>query len=369
MKTAIVYDRVNKWGGAEQILLTLNEIFPNAPLFTSVFHSAKVPWAAVFPEIYTTFLDNISVLRDKHEFLAPLMPLAFESFSFDGYDLVISVTSEAAKGIITKPGTKHICYCLTPTRYLWSHHNTYFHNNILRTGSKPVINYLRTWDKIAAQRPDKLIAISTGVQKRIKKYYKRESEIVYPPVDTDKFQNINSKLQTNLKTEFPKLKSENYFLVVSRLVAYKKVDLVIHTFNELKYPLVIVGTGSEENRLRKMAKSNIYFTGFVGDGQLIKLYQNSLALILPQEEDFGMVAVEAQAAGVPVIAYNKGGSVDTVIDLETGVYFSKQNKKSLTTAVKKFEKLKFNKNKLTANAYKFSHERFKNELLNSINSL
>src|SRR3990172_1252396 len=163
-KVAIVYDRVNKWGGAERVLLTLHEMFPDAPLYTSVYDEKNASWAKVFSNIYTSFLQKIPFAKGNHEFLAPLMPLAFESFNFNDYDLVISVTSEAAKGIITKSGTTHICYCLTPTRYLWSGYEEYFKNPILKFISKPFVSYLRMWDKIAANRPDKIIAISTEVK-------------------------------------------------------------------------------------------------------------------------------------------------------------------------------------------------------------
>src|SRR3989344_2367668 len=231
-KVALVYDRVNKWGGAERVLLMLHEMFPDAPLYTSVYSREKAPWANVFPEVIPSFLQKFSFLRDRHELLAPLMSLAFESFDFSGYDLVISVTSEAAKGVITKPGTLHVCYCLTPTRYLWSHFDTYFS---ARGGpafgwkgiTKPVVTYLRSWDKIAAQRPDVVIAISTAVQDRIKKYYNRGSEIIYPPVDIEKFQR-KSVDTTSLRSDV--VKQRRYFLIVSRLVPYKKVDLAIEAF-------------------------------------------------------------------------------------------------------------------------------------------
>src|SRR3989338_8390229 len=188
MKVALVYDRVNKWGGAERVLLALHELFPDAPLYTSVYDRKKASWADVFDPsagsgqgIKTSFLQKIP-FSTRHELFAALMPLAFESFSFDEYDLVISVTSEAAKGIITKPKTMHICYCLTPTRYLWSGYNDYFKNPYFRFISKPLVSYLRFWDKIAAQRPDAYIAISKEVQGRIKKYYGRESTVIYPSV-------------------------------------------------------------------------------------------------------------------------------------------------------------------------------------------
>lgn len=180
-KVAIVYDRVNKWGGAERVLLSLHEMFPKAPLYTSVYDKKNAKWAKVFPQVHTSFLQYIPFTKSNHEFLAPLMPLAFESFNFDNYDLVISVTSEFAKNIKTNSKTLHVCYCLTPTRYLWSHYEEYFQNKILKFFTKPVISILRKWDKKAAYRPDVMFAISTEVQQRIKKYYNRESEIIFPP--------------------------------------------------------------------------------------------------------------------------------------------------------------------------------------------
>ncbi|OGM36124.1 hypothetical protein A3E41_02195 [Candidatus Woesebacteria bacterium RIFCSPHIGHO2_12_FULL_38_9] len=370
MKTAIVYDRVNKWGGAERVLLTLHELFPDAPIYTSVYSPEKATWAKVFPEVIPSFLQNIPCLRDKHEYLAPFMPIAFESLNLTRSDLVISVTSEAAKGVITKPGTLHVCYCLTPTRYLWSHFDTYFS---ARGGpafgwkgiTKPVVTYLRSWDKIAAQRPDVVIAISTAVQDRIKKYYNRGSEIIYPPVDIEKFQR-KSVDTTSLRSDV--VKQRRYFLIVSRLVPYKKVDLAIEAFNELGLPLVVVGTGSEEKKYKfKYKFKNIIFKGFVDDEELVSLYCGARALIMPQEEDFGIVAVEAQAAGCPVIAYAKGGASDTVINSETGVLFDTQSKNSLCNAVNTFNLMIFDRDKLIKNAEKFSTRRFKKEFVDLIN--
>src|SRR3989344_3126516 len=182
MKTAIVYDRVNKWGGAERVLLTLHELFPDAPIYTSVYSPEKATWAKVFPEVIPSFLQNIPCLRDKHEYLAPFMPIAFESLNLTRSDLVISVTSEAAKGVITKPGTLHVCYCLTPTRYLWSHYELYFKNAVFRAVTKPLVFYLKHWDLIAAQRPDEMVAISLAVRERIRKYYAREVKLIFPPL-------------------------------------------------------------------------------------------------------------------------------------------------------------------------------------------
>jgi glycosyltransferase involved in cell wall biosynthesis len=359
IKVALVYDRVNKWGGAERVLLTLHELFPDAPLFTSVYDPKKADWAKIFPKIKTSFLQKIPYFQDKHELLGTFMPAAFELFDLTGFDFVISITSEAAKGIITKPKTKHLCYCLTPTRYLWSAYDIYFpKKSILRNLAKPVVEYLRKWEKIAAQRPDAMIAISTAVKNRIKKYYDRDSIVIFPPID-------NSFFVTPLYNGVTK-RMRKYYLIVSRLVPYKKVDLAIKAFNKLGYPLIIIGNGLEEGKLKNMAKKNIKFIRQVSDEELIKYYQGAKALIMPQEEDFGIVAIEAQAMGTPVIAYKAGGVLDTVIEGKTGLFFEKQSVKSLTAAVKKFNRFKFNKNDLIKNAVRFSKEKFKKEFLDLI---
>jgi glycosyltransferase involved in cell wall biosynthesis len=357
---------VNKWGGAERVLLTLHELFPNASLFTSVYSQRGAPWANVFKNIYTSFIQRVGLLREKHELLASLMPIAFESLDFKKYDLVISVTSEAAKGILTGPNTLHICYCLTPTRYLWSGYNEYFKGQTFKVLTRPIIRYLRKWDKIAAQRPDIMIAISTCVQKRIKNYYGRTSKIIFPPVDLEKFTIYNQPYR-QLRSQFANNKKENYYLVVSRLVSYKRVDLVIRSFNKLERKLVIIGAGNDEKRLKSLSHSNIKFIGQLTDEELTRYYRKCAALIFPQEEDFGLVAVEAQACGAPVIAYKAGGAFDTVIEGKTGVFFENQSEGSLTKAINRFEKTKFEKRNCVQNVRKFSKKRFKKEFLKLIN--
>lgn len=356
-KVAIVYDRVNKWGGAERVLLALHEIYPKAPLFTSVYDHKNASWAKIFPKVYTSFLQKIPFARENHEFFAIFMPLAFYLFDFSRYDLVISVTSEFAKGIRIKGRTKHVCYCLTPTRYLWSGYANYFRGNLFKVMTWPIVKLLRILDKVSAQRPDKMIAISSEVQKRINKYYSRDSQIIFPPVDVSTILNKG----TNKK---------KYYLLVSRLdFGYKKIDLAIKTFNKLRLPLVIIGTGREEERLKKMANENIIFAGHVGEKELSDYYRNAKALIMPQEEDFGIVAVEAQSYGIPVIAYNKGGSLDTVVDKKTGVLFSKQNEKELSKAIANFSKTKFNRDIIIKNSLRFSKEVFEKEFLDFIKKM
>ena len=359
-RVAIVYDRVNKFGGAERVLLTLHEMFPNAPLYTSIYDPKKAPWANVFPKIYTSFLQKIPILKNHHELMGWLMPIAFESFNFKDYDLVISVTSEAAKGIITGTNALHVCYCLTPTRYLWSGKDFYLSNPpqifkifpFYKIVSWPFLTYARWWDKVASQRPDKIVAISTEVQKRIKRYYGRESEVVFPPVNTEVALVNHSR--------------GGYYLIVGRFEPYKRLDLIIDVFNENHLPLIVAGSGSEFEKFKKKSHKNIKFVEKPSDDELAKIYQNAKAFLMPQNEDFGITSVEAQSFGVPVIAYRKGGALDTVIDGKTGIFFDDQNKESLKQAIAKFDTISFNSGYLITNAKNFSKENFKRRLQRSL---
>jgi glycosyltransferase involved in cell wall biosynthesis len=362
MKVALVYDRVNKIGGAERVLEVLHEIFPQAPLYTAVYNPSSAPWARKF-KVAPSFLNKFPGAKSHHEFYPWLTPLAFESFDFSPFEVVISLTSADAKGIITKPPTLHICYCLTPTRYLWSGYKDYFRSGLVRFLTKPVVNYLRGWDKIAAQRPDVYVAISKNVKRRIKKYYGRESVVIYPPVDMKKFEIRNSKLETNSKF---KIQNSKFFLVVSRLVPYKRVDIVVETFNKLGLPLKIVGTGMEMRRLKRMAKPNIQFLGQLTDEELVGYYQKCQAVVFPQEEDFGLVPLEAQASGRPVIAFRGGGAMETVVEGKTGLLFSPQTAQVLAEAVERFKKLSFQPEDCRRNVEKFTKERFKKEFKNLV---
>jgi glycosyltransferase involved in cell wall biosynthesis len=356
MKVALVYDRINKWGGAERVLLALHKIFPKAPLFTSVWSQQKTEWSKVF-DIRTSPLQKINYLRKHNEALALAMPISFESFNFDEFELVISVTSEAAKGIITLPNTKHICYCLTPTRYLWSGHEDYFKNPLLKFLSRPAVRYLKDWDMIASNRPDKYIAISSEVQKRIKNIYGKDSEIIYPPIMFEK--NIS------------KNKTEDFYLLVSRLSRfsyYKKVDLAIEAFNQNRQNLKIVGSGPMMDQLRQKSQKNIEFLGELTDGQLCDYYESCKALIFPGLEDFGLVMAEAQFFGKPVIAYRGGGALDIVKEGATGELFDEQTPKSINIALQKFEGKSYNDREIIKNSENFSFENFENKIRKAINN-
>lgn len=355
MKTALVYDRVNKWGGAERVLLALHKIFPDAPLYASVYNPEKAKWAQDF-DIRTSFLQSLPVARDHHETVPFVMPLAFESFDFDEFDLVISVTSEAAKGIITKPKTKHICYCLTPTRYLWSGYDEYFKDQFFKLLAYPAVSYLRKWDIAASSRPDVFVALSKEVQARIRKYYGRESELVYPPAG------IEVKYKSNKA-------SGNYYLAVSRLskfTKYKRIDLVIEACNRLRLPLKIAGYGNWEGDLKRMAGPTIEFLGNISEEKLAYFYQNCKALIFPAHEDFGLTIVEAQQFGKPVIAYRGGGALETVVENKTGFFFDAQNTDALVGAIEKFEKSNLKAEDCIHQAEKFSFENFRKNILSLV---
>ncbi|RJQ26262.1 glycosyltransferase family 4 protein [Candidatus Parcubacteria bacterium] len=370
MKTAIVYDRINKWGGAERVLLALHKMFPQAPIYTSVFDNKNASWSSVF-RVKPSFLQKIPKAKNSHELFAPLMPFAFESFSFEEYDLVISVTSEASKAIVTKPQTLHICICLTPTRYLWSGYSEYFKNRLLSLISKPLVSYLRFWDKIVSSRPDYYIAISREVQSRIKKYYSRDSKVIYPPVDlafSKLVFSVQYKEKAKLNANQLDARRFSYFLVVSRLVPYKRIDLAIKAANNLSVPLKIIGKGREFKKLKKISGKTIEFIRDVSDDQLINYYKNCKALIFPGIEDFGLVMVEAQACGKPVIAFREGGAREIIREGITGEFFNEQNTESLTKVLKNFDNNRYNSKNCIENAKRFSFRKFEKELSGFINS-
>jgi glycosyltransferase involved in cell wall biosynthesis len=340
MKVALVYDRVSKWGGAEAVLVTLHKLFPTAPLFTSVYDPQKAPWASIF-KVNPSYLQKLPLPKASHELYPFLMGPAFENFSFDEFDVVISVTAEFGKAILTKPKTLHLCYCLNPTGYLWSGYDQYFSqkSRLFKYLSKPVVSYLRWYDQLISNRPDEYIAISNTVKDRIKKYYHRDARVIYPPTAL-------GRLEKNPKG--------NFFIVVSRLVPNKRIDLVVKAFNLLQLPLKIVGTGSEFNNLKTLAKKNIEFLGFVSDTEKWRLLSSSQALIIPGEEDFGLTAVEAQSVGTPVVAFRKGGVTETVVEDKTGFFFNQQTVESLVELINIAQIKKLDPEECRKNAEKFS---------------
>lgn len=345
MNIAIIHDWLSEFAGADKVLWQLKQIYPQADIYTSIYDSSKVKQFDNY-KIYTTYLQKIPFSKTLRPIMVPLMPLAFEQLDLSRYDLVISNTTSAAKGVITKPKTCHVSYCHTPTRYLWMPEmDERASSSWLR---RRVNKSLKKWDIAAVARVDYFIANSKNVQDRIKKFYHRDSSVVYPPVDTSFY---NPREEEIVK--------KNYFLFVGRFVPYKKADLVIEAFNKLGIELRIIGTGPEEHKLKKIAKDNVKFLGRASDKVLFENLKSAKAVIFPSEEDFGIVPVEAMACGTPVISYGVGGATETVISGKTGEYFFEQTPGSLTEVVKKFDSKKYKFSDLRSRAEEFSLEKFR----------
>lgn len=350
MKVAIVHDWLNQIGGAEGVLEALVEMFPEAPVFTSMY------WPEVMPEAYrswdirTTWMDRLPGVHRHHQLYLLFYPLAFGGLKLQGYDLVLSNKSAFCLGVKTSPGTHHLCYCLTPTRFLWDFDAYVAQEQVGRAArrlTKPFLGWLRRWERAAAKRADSFVAISTEVQARIRRIYGRESVVIYPPVDTGRF------------CPAPMGTQDNYFLIVSRLIPYKRMDLAVLAFTELGFPLRIAGDGRDRARLESMAGPNVHFLGRVSDTELGPLLARCRAFVLPGLEDFGISPVEAMAAGRPVIAYSGGGALDTVVDGRTGIFFREPTVASLAEAVRTFDEADWNPETIQAHAEQFDVGRFK----------
>jgi glycosyltransferase involved in cell wall biosynthesis len=355
LKIAIVCDWLTNFGGAEKVILALHQLFPQAPIYTSVYNKEKMH-GFENAEIHTSHLQNFPLAKTKHQMYLPFYPQVFEQFNLNDYDIVISSSHSCAKGIITKPETLHICYCHSPMRYAWEDSINYIDqyeiNPLIKRIAKSFIHKLRIWDRLSAERVDSFIANSSTVQKRIFKYYRKSSTIIHPFVDISKFK-LNNK-------------RKDYFLAVGRLIPYKRFDLIIEAFNRLQLPLIIAGTGVASAKLKQMAGGNIKFTGFINNDDLCKLYSEARALIFPQIEDFGITPLEAMATGCPVIAYNQGGARETVIDRKTGVFFDEQTPESLAGAVNIFKKNIFNPEEIRKHAESFDVEVFNKKIIDFV---
>ncbi|MBD3330309.1 glycosyltransferase [Candidatus Peregrinibacteria bacterium] len=352
-KIALVFDWMTIRGGAEKVNTVLYETFPNATIFSSIFNRN------VFPEfkdtiINTSFLQNLPFAKKKHQLFVNLMPYAYELFDLSKYDIIISSSHSCAKGVITKPESMHICYCHSPMRYAWDNWHSYIRdykiNPLIKRIGKRKMHKLRMWDRVSSDRVDYFIANSNTTRKRIEKYYKRPADVVYPLINSKKFY-INDK-------------SKGYYFAAGRLTSYKKFDLLVNTFNRIGLPLKIAGTGIEEKRLKKIAKPNIEFLGYVSDKKIKKLYSECEAFLFPQLEDFGITALEAMASGRPVIAYKQGGALDTIKENTTGIFFEKQDPVHLKVAIEKYQKMakKFDPQKIKSHAEKFDKTIFKENI-------
>jgi len=357
MKIALVHEWLTNIAGSERVLLELTKIFPGAPIYTSVYDK-KGTKAFNDLEIHPSFLQKLPLVKKKRELLIPLTPLAFEQFDFSKFDVVISSTHMAAKGVLTKPGTVHISYCHTPPRYLWEPHiDPRAKGGKLAWLRNRTAHSMRIWDRVAADRVDHFIANSEYVAKRINKYYGREADVIYPPVNVERFEPV------------PVDKVGGYYLFVSRLVNYKKCDLVIDAFNDLSLPLKIIGSGPDKSFLQKRAKQNIEFLGHLSDEQIKRYYAEARAFVFAAEEDFGIVPVEAMASGRPVIAYKGGGTTETVVEGITGTFFPEQTPQCLINTVRNFKAEKYNPDEIRQHALKFSAERFRREFKDKITKL
>ncbi len=359
MRVALVHDYLVQYGGAERVLEALAELFPKARIYTLIYNSEYFDKIFSGRKIHTSFLQKIPFASSYHRIFPVLMPMAIENFDFSNYDLVISDSNSYAKGIITNPKTLHICYCHTPMRYAWDDCHRYIREFGYPNMTKKLVpffmNYIRLWDKISAERADYYIANSKFVAMRIKKYYQKDSAVIYPPVNTDFY-----------KTSAGLVKKGKYFLIFGRLLAYKRFDLAIEAFNALGYDLKIIGEGPEEKRLKKMAGGNIEFLGRLKDEEVRNYYQGAKAFIFPQEEDFGIVALEAMSSGIPVIAYRGGGALETVVEGKTGLMFAEQTAKGIMESVKKFDKAVFNPDEIRRHAEKFDKKIFKKKIMDFV---
>jgi len=355
-KIAIVHDWLTNMGGAEQCVINFKEIFKDAPIYTLLFNPEKIDPRFLKYDIHTSFLQKLPG-HNSHQKFFPLMPLAWESFDFSEYDTVLSSTSCCAKGIITRTACTHICYCYTPIRYVWEKYTEYYENKgcIVKFLIRIFLHYIRLWDYIAAQRVDYYIAVSTTVQSRIKKFYGKDSEVIFPPVRCSLF-NISET-------------DGDYYIVLSRLVKYKRFDLAVQACTALKKKLIVIGVGPEEARLRKMAGPTVTFLQHQPDDIVKKYMSECKALLFPGEEDFGIVPVEAQACGRPVIAYAKGGALDSIIDGKTGILFETQSSESLQNAIQKFETMCFDKTDIRQHALNFDEKKFQEKIESYINKV
>lgn len=371
MKVALIHDHLAQDGGAEKVLKVLTDMFPEAPIYTLLYDKKNVDKNFSNCHIETSIIQRLPGGVRHYKWYLYFMPMAVEFFDLRPYDLVISDASAFAKGVITNPETLHLCYCHTPTRYLWSDTHQYLNELKYNKWIKKIVSLtlgrLRLWDFSAAQRVDYFIANSNTVKKRISKFYRRESEIIYPPVETNKFKVSDLKNQS---------REDRYFLLGCRLAPYKRADIVVQAFKTLgpNYRLKIFGSGLDLKRLRKLARdsNNIEFLGRVSEEEKINLYSHALAFINPQEEDFGITAVEAMASGIPVLAYSRGGATETIIENESGLFFKEQTPLAVINLVRRFiEDIDQGKKiwypeKIKLSAEKYSVENFKKQILSVI---
>jgi glycosyltransferase involved in cell wall biosynthesis len=377
IKVAIVHDFLVQCGGAERVLKEISDMYPSAPIFTLLYDEERMHETFAGKEIHASYLQKFpKFLRKNYHWLLPFFPVIPETFDLREYDLVISSSGAWGKGIVTKLDTKHVAYLHSPMRWVWDYNEKYIKETKQKRFNfflRFVFNYLRVWDRLAADRPDHLIANSLYTQKRIFKYYRRESTVIYPPVGVVEsvvnVQNVladeraESRELLHLNKYNNRTIEQNYYLVVSRLSPNKKVDVVVESFNKLGLPLIVIGEGKQLEYLTSIAKANVKIIGFQSDEALVGYYQNAKAFIFPAEDDFGMTAVEAMLHGLPVIAYRKGGSLETVQEGVTGEFFNAQTPEVLADGIRRFldNEKKYNSEIIKKRGQEFSKERFQRE--------
>ena len=353
LNTILAHDWLTGMRGGERCLELLCRGFPEAPIFTLILDPGAVSEVIQNRPIFTSALQHLPFGAKRFRHLLPLFPELIEQMRTPQADLLISTSHCVAKGLRPQLGTKHLCYCFTPMRYGLFYEEYFGHNQIKKRLIQPLLERVQRWDRRASQRVDRFVAISEHVRNRILTFYHRDADVVYPPVDLQ-----NCRLGGTRQNDFD--------IVVSALVPYKRVDLAVAAYTDLGFPLKVIGTGSEYEKLRRMAGSNIEFHGWLSDRQIVELYQTCRFLVFPGEEDFGIVPLEAQACGTPVIAYGKGGTLETLIPSETAVFFFDQTTKSLISAVREGQTCDWNEVRIRRNAERFGTQRFLDELNKSI---
>lgn len=356
MKIALVHDHLNQVGGAENVLKAFHEMFPDAPVYTLIYDAKVMGDFCKDMDVRPSFIQRMPFAIKNFKYYIPAMPTAIERLDMSDYDIVLS-SSSFAKGVITGTNTMHICYVHTPPRFLWSDTHDYTAelptNKVVKKVLPFFLNYMRTWDKIAATRPDYLVGNSYNVSKRIKKYYDVDSGVIHPPVSLEKF--------TIAKPD----EIGNYFVLGSRFRPYKRIDLAIKAFNKIGVPLKIFGSGEEEQNLRSLAGPNIEFLGKISNEEKQKVIARAQAFIFPQEEDFGITPLESMASGRPVIAYGGGGALETIVAGETGEFFMEQTPESLLYVLRRFKGHTYDPEAMRAHALTFGIENFKKEMARS----
>jgi glycosyltransferase involved in cell wall biosynthesis len=353
MKLAIVHDYLNQMGGAERVLKVLHEVYPDAPIYTSIYEPSLVDPAFRSMDIRTTFMQRLPFVHRHHQPFLPIFPLAFESIDLRGYDVVLSMSSAWSKSVLTRPDTCHVCYCLSPMRFAWSFLDYAAGERISRLQPLllPVLMALRAWDVASATRVDHFIGISTHINQRIRKFYRREAALIHPPVET-----------APLARAAAGAGDDGYFLIVARLIPYKRIDLAIQACNLLRAPLKIIGDGRDRARLQAMAGPTVEFVGSVDDTAKLRYLQRCRAFIFAAEEDFGIAPVEALAAGRPVVAFAAGGALDVVVEGKTGLFFHRQDPQTLAEALARVTDHAWDPLAISAHASQFDTGAFKTKL-------